>query len=109
MQALRSKGLSDEYVPLLTILYSGQKCIVNHSSEFSIQKGIKQDDTFSAILFNCILDMAFDLWRASLAQDGIFIANGFPRLTNSRYVEDILLYAKSLDELVSMTEGYYTR
>ena len=94
MQALRSKGLSDEYISLLTILYSGQKDTVNHSSEFLIQKGVKQGDTLSAILFNCILDMAFDLWRSSLTTEGIFIAHGLPRLTNIRYADDILLYAK---------------
>ena len=77
---------------------------MNHSSEFLIQKGVKQGDTLSAILFNCILDMTFDLWRASLTHEEIFIAHGRSRLTNIRYADDILLYAKSLDELVSMIE-----
>ena len=105
MQSLRSKGLPEEYISLLTILYADQKGVVNHSSEFLIQRGVKQGDTLSAILFNCILDMAFDLWLASLTHEGIFIAHGLSRLTNIRYADDILLYAKSLDELVSMAEG----
>ena len=105
MQSLRSKGLPEEYISLLTILYADQKGVVNHSSEFLIQRGVKQGDTLSAILFNCILDMAFDLWLASLTHEDIFIAHGLSRLTNIRYTDDILLYAKSLDELVSMAEG----
>ena len=51
------------------------------------------------------MDMAFDLWRSSLTTEGIFIAHGLPRLTNIIYADVILLYAKSLDELISMTEG----
>ena len=49
--------------------------------------------------------MAFDLWRASLTHEGIFIAHGLPIITNIRYADNILLYDKSLDELVSMAEG----
>ena len=48
--------------------------------------------------------MAFDVWRLSLTHEGIFLARGVPRLTNIRYADDVLLYAKSLQELESMTE-----
>ena len=88
----------------MTILYSGQKGSVNHSSKPPIQKGAKQGANLSAILFNCIFDTAFDLSRTSLTQEGIVIAHGLTRLTNLRYVDGILLYIKSLDEPVSMTE-----
>ena len=81
MQSLRSKGLPEEYISLLTILYADQKGVVNHTSEFLIQRGVTQGDTLSAILFNCILDMAFDLWLTSLTHEYIFIAHGLSRLT----------------------------
>ena len=106
MQALRSRNLPDEYVALLSLLYKSQKATVNHSSEFPIQRGVKQGDTLSAILFNCVLDMAFDVWRLSLTHEGIFLARGVPRLTNIRYADDVLLYAKSLQELQSMMERF---
>ena len=61
MEALRSRHLPEEYVALLSLLYSNQKASVNHSSEFPVQQGVKQGDTLSAIFFNCILDMAFDM------------------------------------------------
>ena len=66
---------------------------------------MKQGDTLSAILFNCVLDIAFDEWRLSLNEEGLFIAYGLPRLTNTRYADDMLRYAKSLGELTCMTEG----
>ena len=89
---------------LLFVFYSNQKASVNHSTEFPVQRGVKQGDTLSAILFNCVLDMAFDMWRISLTHEGIILAHGVPRLTNIRYADDVLLYAKSLQELESMTE-----
>ena len=49
--------------------------------------------------------MAFDLWRTSLIHEGICIVHGRPRLTNIRYADDISLFVKSLNELVSMAEG----
>ena len=104
MQSLRSKGLPDAYISLLSMMYTNQKASANGSSKFPIQRGVKQGDTLSAILFNCVLDIAFDTWRLSLANEGILIAHGLQRLTNIRYADDILLYAKSLDELLSMTE-----
>ena len=73
MRALRSRGLPEKCVSLLSVLYSNQKASVNRSSEFKIKRGVKQGDPLSAILFNCILDTAFDAWRLSLANEGIYI------------------------------------
>ena len=77
---------------------------VNGSSKFPIQRGVQQGDTPSAILVNCVLDVAFDEWRRSIDREGLYIAHGVPRLTSIRYAGDIILYAKSFEELVSMTE-----
>ena len=74
----------------------------NGSSSFSIKRGVKQGDILSAILFNCVLDLAFDAWKSRLTDEGIFIATGM-RLTNSRYADDVLIYARSLPELEQMT------
>ena len=103
INALRSKGLSEEYISLLSLLYADQSGTVNRSSAFLIQLGVKQGDTLSAILFNCVLDIAFDAWLLSLHHEGIYIGHGLPRLTNIRYADDIMLYAKSLNELEDMT------
>ena len=105
LRVQRSRGLPESYISLISILYGNQRASVNRSSEFPVQRGVKQGDTLSAILFNCVLDIAFDDLRLSVHEEGLFIAYGLPRLTNTRYAEDILIYAKSLDELTSMTEG----
>ena len=76
---------------------------MNRSSAFLIQRGVKQGDTLSAIFFNCVLDTAFDAWLLSFHHEGIYIGHGLPRLTNIRYADDIMLYAKSLNELEDMT------
>ena len=44
------------------------------------------------------------MWRVFLVHEGVLIVHGFSRLTNIRYADDILLYAISLDERISMTE-----
>ena len=82
---------------------------MNGISVFPIQRGVNPDDTLSAILFNCILNIAFDAFdirRASLLDEGILVAHGLARLTNTRYVDDVLLYAKSSEELVSMMKSH---
>ena len=50
------------------------------------------------------MDIAFDAWRNSMREEGILIAHGLVRMTNTRYADDVLFYAKSFEELESMTE-----
>ena len=102
--ALRNHGVDDGYIALLQLLYRNQSGSVNGSKEFSIGRGVKQGDVLSAIIFNCVLDIAFEKWRARLHDQGLFWAFGLPRLTNTRYADDILLYARSLKDLVEMAE-----
>ena len=60
LRALRSRGLPEEYISLISILYGNQRASVNRSSEFPVQRIMNQRDTLSAILFNSVLDIAFD-------------------------------------------------
>ena len=77
---------------------------MNRSSEFQIQSGVKQGDPLSAILFNYNLNLTFDAWRVSFQHEGIYIGRGLPRFINIRCIDDMILYAKSLNELENMTE-----
>ena len=65
---------------------------------------MKQGDVLSAIIFNCVLDVAFENWKVQLREEGILIHTSVSRLTDTRYADDVLLYAKSLEELQKMTE-----
>ena len=67
VQALRSRGFPEAYMSLLALLYANKMPSVKGSSKFQIQRGVKQGDILSVILLNCILDVAFDEWRRSLA------------------------------------------
>ena len=101
---LRDHGIDESYISLLQLLYAGQTGSVNGSKSFSIERGIKQGDCLSAIIFNCVMDIAFAKWKLKLRHHGLFIGTGLERLTNTRYADDILLYAKSLSELTEMME-----
>ena len=104
LSSLGYHGLDPAYIALLQRLYRNQSGAVNESRHFKIQRGVKQGDVLSAIIFNCVLDIAFENWEVQLNDEGIFIGDLRKRLTNTRYADDVLLYAKSLEELQRMTE-----
>ena len=60
-RALGRHGVDPAYVALLRKLYSGQTGSVNGSRIFNILRGVRQGDVLSAIIFNCVLDIAFEL------------------------------------------------
>ncbi len=51
-----------------------------------------------------MLDVAFENWNMQLRSEGIYTGNMSERLMNTRYADDVMLYAKSLDELERMVE-----
>eukprot|EP00973_Karenia_brevis_P009778 1320948-Karenia_brevis.AAC.1 len=101
-RALREHELPEPYVHLLIALYSNQVASVNGSSQFNIQRGVKQGDIISPLLFNCALEVAFKSWKSKLSYHGFLIHHDHPRFNNVRYADDILLFAKSKAELQSM-------
>ena len=56
------------------------------------------------MLFNAGLETAIRRWRARLQTHGLLLCNGSERLTNIRYADDLMLYAKSSDELCAILE-----
>ena len=95
-RVLGRHGLDPACVVLLRKLYSSQTGSVNGSRFFDILRGVRQGDVLSAIIFNCVLDSAFENWKTQLVNEGLFMAGDHERMTNTRYADDILLYAKSL-------------
>ena len=57
----------------------------------------------SPILFNAALEQAVASWKRRIAGCGLNVG-GSVRLTNIRYADDIMLYATSLSELVTMLD-----
>ena len=56
----------------------------------------------STLLFNATLDYAFFKWKTRLNSHGRNIDNASEYLTNIRFADDILLMAKSKEELSEM-------
>ena len=102
-QALRDQGVSDEYAGMLMAIYSHQQGRLRRSKPFCIQRGVKQGDVLSPLLFNAGLEAAIRAWKAKLVDMGIKIDDG-ERLTNIRYADDLVIYATSSEELVWMTQ-----
>ena len=69
---------------------------------FSILRGVKQGDTLSAFLFDDMIEDIFQHWKCRLHDNGWMIHMQHAFLTNIRYADDIILFAKSLDELIEM-------
>ena len=64
---------------------------------------MKQGDIISPLLFNSGLEQALRSWKSRLAGHGIMIG-GSERLTNIRYADDLMLFAKSLAEMIQMVQ-----
>ena len=61
LSSLGYYGLDPTYITLLQRLYANQNGAVNESKCFKILHGVKQGDVLSAIIYNCVLDIAFEI------------------------------------------------
>ena len=90
-------------IALLMELYSHQTGATRGSPTFLINRGVRQGDVISSILFNAVLEFAFQKWKARLRDHGWRLDNTpRERLTNTRYADDMMLFAKSFAELEEM-------
>ena len=110
-QALLEQGVPAPYINLLASMYSGQCGKVSGggalSREYSIQRGTKQGDPLSPVLFNAalgkILEPLQTKWQAKGWGVDVVNKNGC-RLTNLRFADDILLIASSKRQLQHMID-----
>ena len=102
-EALREQHVPQPYIALLRAIYSSQSGAVHGGRPFDIQRGVKQGDILSPLLFNAALECALRKWKGKCEHHGIAMDH-HERLTNIRYADDLMLYARSLPALVEMIE-----
>ena len=102
--------LSSSYIALLSKLYADQTSQVQtdqRSKIFNIERGTKQGDPLSSLLFNCVSESIMRKVKAKWNDKGW----GIPLhphhitgnvLTNLRFADDILVLAASLPQVREM-------
>ena len=63
---------------------------------------LPQGDVLSAMVFNAGLESAFREWQSKLCEHGVLLDIDGKRLTNVRYADDVMLFAKTEEELSAM-------
>ena len=98
-EALKSCNVDHEYVSLLTKIYRDQKASVQTDEEseiFHIQKGSKQGDPMSSLLFNTVLQYSLkneiQRWQKKKGM-GIYLSDQERDcLANRRFADDVMLF-----------------
>ena len=105
---LTQQGVPEAYVRQLQTLYQNQSATVKtdkQSRSFSIQRGVKQGDPLSSLLFNACLEQLFKHLKQKWASQGFGIQLGFTPwtlLTNLPFADDVLLTAPTQSQLTQM-------
>lgn len=100
-QALQEQGINTIYINILKTIYEQSKAYIvidGNKTTFEVRRGVKQGCPLSPILFNCLLNYAFN--KLNWEEKGINI-NGY-KLTNLRFADDIVIFANSLTEMKQM-------
>ena len=112
--ALSELGVEQPYIDLLKIIYSEQAATVSAGAEsraFSLERGVKQGDPISPLLFLAVMEVMFrrlkTRWnklntRRSGPFYGIVIDRAEDPLTNLRFADDVLVFASTPSDISKM-------
>ena len=100
--ALKVQGVPHAYFKLIASLYHDQVGLVQ-GRQFPIKRGVKQRNVLSPLLFNAGLEHAMRKWKLRIQHCGLHCGQN-ELLTNVRYADDLMLYARSHTDLATMME-----
>ena len=112
-RALEEQKVPKGYIDLLRNLYSNQSAQVKTdkiSRKFAIEKGTKQGDPLSSMLFNSLLEKMMAAVKSRISDKKYGIQMGTSdssRITNLRFADDVLLFGRSLPQVTHMLEEVY--
>ena len=113
-KALAELGVSPSYVGLLKTVYSSQAATVAAGSEsraFTLERGVKQGDPISPLLFLAVMEVLFRRLKTRWNQlnvrrrgpyYGIVIDSATDPLSNLRFADDVLLFASTPTDIAKM-------
>ena len=104
LQALKKQGVHDKYIRLLNKInvMSYAKVRTEREGEaFPLKRGVRQGDPLSPKLFTCVLE---DIFRKVDWKPKFGIPINGRQLTNLRFADDIVLFAKSAQDLSDMMQ-----
>ena len=102
IEAILQQGVDEAHASLLQELYWGQTGQVGTSDVFQLFRGVRQGDVLSPCLFNAVMEMVFNRWKDRLTTQGWEFPGQAERFTNIRFADDVLLYARSLEDAKTM-------
>ncbi|GBP08998.1 Putative uncharacterized transposon-derived protein F52C9.6 [Eumeta japonica] len=100
-EALREQGIEQKYIRLIRNVYKNSSACIQLEKKgdpFKIQKSVKQGDPLSPKLFSAVLEMTFK----SFEWQNLCLNIDGRTLTHLRFADDIVLFAKTPDDLVRM-------
>ena len=107
--ALGELGVPSFYIELFRQMYAGNFAVVqadSTSSQFAIERGVRQGDPISPLLFNLASFVVFRRLHAQWRDRkfGIMLSPSYTRIFTLRYADDILVFAKNAVELRAMLQ-----
>lgn len=100
---LSEQGIETKYIELLKHLYADHQSVVEGHS-FPIRRGVRQGNILNPLLFSAALENVMRRWADRLFGHGLILDDQFERLRNLCYADDLLLFGKSLSEMIEMKE-----
>ena len=100
--ALAENGIPQNMLMLIRRLYAKQIGRVDDSKQFPIERGVKQGDILSPMLFNAVMQVLLLKWKQRVPDMGWLVDVNLPRLQATRFADDVILYARSRAEAEEM-------